>query len=100
MLVFIPHRYPCISSQRPQPPGDFYPAGARRRFEEGSVILRTKMNANGCGLATAIVVSTGSPDLDQAGLETAQFTRFAPATEGGKPIASELTYSVKFVLKD
>ena len=58
------------------------------------------MNADSCGLATAIVVSTGSRELDEAGLLTAEYSQFASGTENGMPIASEVTYGVKFVIKD
>jgi len=100
-LKFIPHQVPCISSEpRKDAPREFYPPGAKRRGEEGSVMLRTRVNADGCGLATAVVVSTGSPELDAAGLLTAEYSRFSPGMDNGVPIASEVTYLVKFVIKD
>jgi periplasmic protein TonB len=100
-LKFVPHKNPCTSSApRDDAPRDFYPASAKRRGEEGTVVLRTRINADSCGLASAIVVSTGSPALDEAGLLTAEYTRFKPATENGAPINSEVTFAVKFVVED
>ncbi|HEV7605872.1 MAG TPA: energy transducer TonB [Steroidobacteraceae bacterium] len=100
-LTFVPHKRPCMTAaERAQAPSDFYPAGARRRGEEGTVILRTQVGPTGCANATAIVVSTGSAELDQAGLLTAEYTRFRAGSDHGKPISSEITYAVKFVIKE
>ena len=54
----------------------FYPVGSRERREEGRVVLRVTIGANGHLLDAYIVSSSGHPELDAATIEMAR--RAAP----------------------
>jgi len=77
----------------------FYPALAIRRGEQGAVVMRARIDGSGCARSVAVVVRSGVPSLDDAALQWFETARFSPATSGGTPIDSELTWKVLFVIK-
>ena len=107
-LNFIPRTTPCptpeasaaakASITRAADPTDYYPPGSKRREEQGSIIVRVHVNPASCATGFAMVASSGYPELDQAAIRVAEASRYAPATENGQPVESELTFKVKFVL--
>jgi len=78
---------------------EFYPEEAIRRLEEGSVVLRARIDRSGCATSVAIVVRSGIPSIDNAALEWFETARFSPAASNGVPIESELTWKIRFVIK-
>jgi len=77
----------------------FYPAMAIRRGEQGAVVMRARIDSSGCARSVAVVVHSGVPSLDDAALDWFETARFSPATRGGTPVDSELTWKVLFVIK-
>lgn len=67
---------------RNPPPG--YPAAARRNGEEGTVMLRVLVSAEGAPREVALERSSGSSVLDAAALATVKTWRFSPARRGGE----------------
>jgi protein TonB len=63
-----------------------YPLLARRAREQGTVVLRITVDANGQLKQAAVHRSSGFERLDQAALRDIHSARFAPQTEDGKPI--------------
>jgi TonB family protein len=110
--VFVPRKSPCprgVASEpgqkKPQlvdsrPVNDFYPASAIARGETGSLVLRAKVDAEGCAKEFALVVRSAVPSLDAAALEWFETARYSPATRGGKAVDAEHTFKVKFVLDE
>jgi len=89
-----------------QPKGKFgpteayYPDASRRLGEEGTATIRACVGANGKQAGTPTLVQTsGKERLDQAAINYARDTRFAPGTEDGKPVDGCVDFRVKFVLR-
>jgi TonB family protein len=76
-----------------------YPPGAKRRGEEGSVVLQVQVLRNGCATSAAVLLRSGMPELDAAALKWYETAQFAPAAKDGVPYPSDLRFKVKFVMK-
>ncbi|MDX9868214.1 MAG: energy transducer TonB [Kiritimatiellia bacterium] len=77
-----------------------YPIGARRRGEEGTVILDVTVGPDGRAVAVTRVASSGFPELDRAAERAAAQARFRPGTRDGKPVASAARLTLIFRLRD
>jgi len=75
-----------------------YPIAAVRAHEEGLVMVRVDVDANGHPTRTAITRHSGSRDLDRAALASVQAWQFKPAIEDGKQVASSVVVPVDFRL--
>jgi len=77
----------------------YYPAPARRAAEQGVVILRVCVNADGKYDGTpAVVESSGYPPLDAAGVTMVLDNRMRPGTVDGVPVRSCESLAVEFKL--
>ncbi len=79
-----------------------YPATSVRLGEEGAVILKFMVMANGRvdGDTISVVESSGSERLDKAAIaEARKAWRFIPGTQDGKPAATWHQFRVVFELK-
>jgi protein TonB len=77
-----------------------YPLGARRRGEEGTVVLDVRVAADGRADGVTLVRSSGFPELDRAAERAAAQARFNPATRGGHPVESAARLTLVFRLRD
>lgn len=77
-----------------------YPIGARRRGEEGTVILDVTVAADGSASKVVKVSSSGFEDLDRAAERAAERARFKPGTRDGKPVESAARLTLIFRLRD
>lgn len=77
-----------------------YPVGARRRGEEGRVVLELTVLPNGSTDDHTVVSSSGFFELDRAATSAIRRARFAPATRAGKPVASRIRLTFLFRLRD
>ena len=77
-----------------------YPPGSVERREEGSIILKFVVSANGSVKPGTIQVeeSTGFPELDASAVQEARSWRFLPGMENGYPVESEHQFRVVFEL--
>jgi protein TonB len=75
-----------------------YPWAARRRGEEGRVMLRVQVSAAGTAAAVDIGRSSGFPLLDQAAREAVLRWRFVPARRGSEAIESWVLVPIAFRL--
>ena len=75
-----------------------YPAAALRARQEGLVVLRAQLGADGLPTSVDVVQSSRSRDLDRAAQAAVRGARFAPAMRDGKPIASTVEVPVDFRL--
>ena len=110
-IVFVDRGTPCpVDKQRGDSPSahlavaanpeEWYPAGAKDRGESGSIVVRARIADSNCATAFAVLVSSGYPELDAAALKVAEASRYLAAVEAGKPVASELTFKVRFELEE
>lgn len=81
----------------PKPP---YPELARKRGQEGLVLLHAEVNAQGEPVKVEIQKSSGYPLLDQAALKTVRKWRFRPPQENGESRPGNLVLPVEFKLRD
>ncbi|GAA5008469.1 energy transducer TonB [Pseudoluteimonas lycopersici] len=75
-----------------------YPPTAWRNREEGSVLVRADIDADGVPGDVSVVRRSGSRDLDSAALAAVRQWHFRPAIENGKAVASAVEVPVDFKL--
>ena len=80
-------------------PAPAYPALARRNGEEGRVLLRVLVGADGDAERVELKSSSGSERLDAAALETVKRWKFVPAKLGSEPVAAWVVVPVAFTLR-
>lgn len=81
--------------RNPEPP---YPALARRRRQEGTVLLAVTVSAAGHATRVELRRTSGYPALDAAALEAVPGWEFEPARLGSAKVESEIEVPVRFQL--
>jgi protein TonB len=88
----------------PVPCGDnlppVYPRLARRRGQEGLVLLSVRVSLDGACLAVEVKMSSGHDALDRAARAAVERWRFEPARLDGAPVEAELEVPIRFQLTD
>jgi protein TonB len=79
-------------------PKPVYPMAARRRGDEGSVLLRVRVGVDGNPLSVEIGQSSGSRLLDEAARDAVLRWRFVPARRGSETIESWVGVPITFRL--
>ncbi|MDR0311684.1 MAG: energy transducer TonB [Acidobacteriota bacterium] len=92
----MPGIIPPGYARTPQPN---YPEAARKRGEEGDVLLKVEVLANGRVGQTEIAESSGFVLLDEAALKTVRNWQFRPARKGRENVACWVNIPVKFKLR-
>jgi protein TonB len=80
-------------------PAPRYPASARRNGEQGTVLLRVWVGANGATTRAEVARSSGSGALDDAALAAVKSWRFIPAHRGGNAVEGVVTVPMEFRLE-
>jgi protein TonB len=80
----------------PPPP---YPPMSRRLGEQGKVVVRVLISAEGTARDAVVRQSSGYPRLDQAALETVRKWRYVPGKRDGVPEAMWFNVPINFVLE-
>ena len=89
-------RFDADYLHNPAPP---YPPQARRMNEEGKVILRVEVSAEGRAENIEIKTSSGSARLDESALRTVRSWRFIPAKRGETAVSSWVQVPIIFKLE-
>lgn len=76
-----------------------YPESARRRRQQGIVVISVSVSAQGQVTSLRVRSSSGFPVLDEAALAAVRHWRFAPATRAGAPVAAQGYVELPFVLR-
>jgi protein TonB len=92
--VSIPASYAASNRKPVQPPM------SRRYGEQGTVVLRVLVKADGNAGAVDLRTSSGFPMLDEAARDAVQGWRFIPATRDGKPVPEWYLVPVTFTLRN
>jgi protein TonB len=80
-------------------PPPVYPAASRRLGEEGRVVLRVMVSAEGLPLSVEIKQASGFRRLDEAARAAVERWRFVPARRGATAIESSVLVPLQFTLK-
>lgn len=81
----------------PSPPS--YPSQARRRNQEGVVLLEVRLDELGRQLERKLLRSSGVESLDLAALDAVSRWQFHPETLDGRAVPSRIQIPVQFALK-
>jgi protein TonB len=92
--VYIPAEY---AAANPKP---VYPAMSKRYGDQGTVVLRVFVKADGTAGQVEVRSSSGFPLLDESAKTAVQGWRFRPATSDGKPIADWFLIPIPFKLQN
>lgn len=79
-------------------PAPAYPAAARRRGEEGRVVLRVELDERGQVSNAAVATASGSRWLDEAALAAVRKWTCEPARRGGEVVRATAQQAFSFVL--
>jgi protein TonB len=96
VLPLVPPNFNADYLHNPAPP---YPPLARRMNEQGRVVLRVLVNADGFVEQVELRTSSGSSRLDQSALETVRTWKFVPARRGNSPVAAWVLVPISFSLQ-
>lgn len=80
-------------------PRPSYPRAAQREGWEGTTILKVQVSPLGKPGSIQIQTSSGRNVLDAAAIDAVKGWTFAPATQGGRPIAGWVTVPIVFKLQ-
>lgn len=80
-------------------PAPAYPPLSRRMGEEGKVILRVSVDAQGSAENVEIKTSSGSQRLDESALKTVRHWKFIPAKRGETTVQSWVLVPIIFKLE-
>ncbi|MGB8167438.1 MAG: energy transducer TonB, partial [Chthoniobacteraceae bacterium] len=80
-------------------PAPVYPPTARRAKQQGEVILRVQVGADGSARQVTLKRSSGFPELNAAAISAVQRWKFEPARAAGVAIPAEVDVPVRFQLK-
>ena len=91
-----PARYRGQGLHNPPPK---YPRAARRRGQEGRVVLSVRVSSQGSADTVTIHSSSGHGILDRAAVKAVQRWRFIPAQRNGQAVAMTVRVPVTFKLE-
>lgn len=80
-------------------PPPAYPPISRRMGEQGRVILKVLVNANGEAETVDLETGSGSERLDQAAIDVVKKWHFIPAKRNNQPLSAYVLVPVKFSLQ-
>jgi protein TonB len=80
-------------------PAPAYPPLSRRMGEEGKVVLRVSVNAQGSAESVEIRTSSGSQRLDESAQKTVRNWKFIPAKRGDSAVQSWVLVPIIFKLE-
>lgn len=80
-------------------PRPVYPLAARRRGDQGTVLIRVLVTADGLAASVSLEKSSGHPALDEAALSAVKTWRFIPARLGTQAIESPYVVPIVFKME-
>lgn len=82
-----------------EPPAPVYPLASKRLNEQGEVLMRVEIGADGRARQVLVSKSSGHPRLDNAALAAVRAARFKPYTENGVALVVWSTVPIQFELE-
>ncbi len=96
VVAVVAARFDADYLHNPKP---VYPTLSRRNNEEGRVMLKVRVSAQGGALDVAIAKSSGFARLDSAAADAVTRWRFVPAKRGDEPVESSVIVPITFALE-
>jgi protein TonB len=90
-------RFDADYLDNPKPP---YPGLSRKIGEQGRVVLRVRVDAQGLPVDVQLHASSGSERLDASALQTVRRWKFVAARLGNEAVAATVLVPIAFSLKD
>jgi protein TonB len=90
---------PSSSADYLQNPKPAYPPTSKRLGEQGKVIVRVLIGADGTAQDAQLKTSSGYERLDNAALETVRKWRYVPGKRAGVPEAMWFDVPIHYVLE-
>lgn len=90
---------PSTNAEYLQNPAPNYPPASRRAGEQGKVIVRVLIGADGTAQDAELRQSSGFDRLDRAALETVRKWRYVPGKRNGVPETMWFNVPINFVLE-
>lgn len=81
-------------------PAPNYPSVSRRLGEQGLVLLRVQVTADGTADSVELQTGSGSSRLDQAALEAVKKWQFIPAKRGEQSVSASVVVPVRFSIEE
>ncbi|TIC84751.1 energy transducer TonB [Crenobacter intestini] len=81
-------------------PKPVYPERSRALGEQGRVVLRVRVGADGRALEVSVLQGSGHPRLDRAAREAVGRWRFVPARQGGVAVEDSVDVPIRFEQAD
>ena len=81
-------------------PKPVYPERSRALGEQGRVVLRVRVGADGRALEVSVLQGSGYPRLDRAAREAVGRWRFVPARQGGVAVEDSVDVPIRFEQAD
>lgn len=95
-VAMVPPKFDAAYLSNPAPP---YPTLSKRMGEEGRVLLKVHVGADGRPLEVSIAQSSGFPRLDDSARETVlRNWRFVPARQGDQAVAGSVKVPIIYTL--
>lgn len=94
-----PIESPSFSADYLSNPAPSYPPLSRRLREEGRVLLRVRVDADGNPAQLVLQESSGFSRLDERAMETVRRWKFVPARQAGSPVEAWVVVPIQFSLK-
>lgn len=96
VVAMVAARFDADYLHNPKP---VYPTLSRRNGEEGRVMLKVRVSAQGNALDVVISKSSGYSRLDTAASDAVMRWRFVPAKRGDEPVESSVIVPITFALE-
>jgi len=95
----LPTLPPNLNADYLDNPAPAYPPISREQGEQGKVLLRAMINADGTVARVELRKTSGFERLDRAALETVKQWRFVPARRGEQAVSAWVVVPVSFTLE-
>ncbi len=95
----IPVTLPHLNADYLDNPAPDYPPASRELGEQGRVLVRAMVTAEGRVGQVALRKSSGFNRLDQAALDSVRHWRFVPARRGSQPVSAWVVVPVAFSIE-
>jgi periplasmic protein TonB len=90
---------PSLSAEYLHNPEPTYPLMAKRRGEQGHVLLQVTVSETGQAVVVVVLQSSGYALLDQSAVRAVKNWQFVPATANRQAVTAQVKVPVRFILE-